>query len=267
MTPTSFGSGAGQDTVIDYATEADNIDTIKIAGLMPSQVTLSRDIVAGNDLLIAVAGTNDQLRVQDQFSGDSYAIEQIVFDDGTVWDRATMAAKLTYNGTAGDDYMSGIYGYVNRINGLGGNDTIYGADKDDVLDGGTESDVLTGRAGNDTYVVDNIGDTITENLDEGTDTVTSTITYTLGANLENLTLTGTAAINGTGNALANTLTGNAGNNMLDGGAGADTMIGGAGNDTYVVDDAGDVVTEAGRRKAPTRCRARSATRWAPTSRT
>ena len=85
---------------------------------------------------------------------------------------------------------------------------------------------MIGGTGNDIYVVDAAGDVVTELAGQGTDTVQSSVSYTLGADVENLQLTGAAAINATGNALDNLLTGNSGNNVLSGGAGDDTMIGG-----------------------------------------
>ena len=93
---------------------------------------------------------------------------------------------------------------------------------------------MIGGAGNDTYIVDNVGDVVVEGLNAGADRVHTLLSsYTLGANLENLSYAGTGAFIGTGNTLANTITGGAGNDVLTGGAGNDTLIGGLGNDTFM----------------------------------
>ncbi len=113
-------------------------------------------------------------------------------------------------------------------------DTLTGNAANNVLNGGLGADALAGGAGDDTYVVDNAGDVVTEGVGEGTDTVQSAVIWVLGAEVENLTLTGTAAINGTGNGLGNVLTGN---------GGANTLAGGDGDDIYVVQNATDVVIE------------------------
>jgi Ca2+-binding RTX toxin-like protein len=207
--------------------------------------------LAGNDLLdgkagadTLIGGVGDDIYVVDNIGdvvtesageGADTVQSSIAYTLGTNLENLTLTGTTAINGTgnASNNVMVGN----SAIN------TLTGAVGDDVIDGGAGADKLIGGTGNDTYYIDNTGDVVTENASEGVDLVNSAITYTLGANVENLTLTGTAAINGMGNTVANIINGNTGANILDGGVGADTLIGGTGNDTYVIDDAGDVVVE------------------------
>ena len=349
-----FAHGSGQDIVADTDATAGNFDKLLIkSGVASSDVRLDRN---GDDLIVAIVNTMDQITIEGQFGTSGGGIEEICFDDsGTAWtvadilrivnNRAPVLAipladqgvgetsafnytvpagafsdpdaddtlnysatlangsalptwlafdpgmctfsgtpplgsagvtsikvtatdagglsisdefdlvvsvqNLTLNGTSGADTLTGGSGN-DTLNGNGGNDTLYGNAGNDTLNGGTGNDTMVGGTGNDTYVVNATGDIVTESADEGIDLVQSGITYTLGNNVENLTLTGTSKINGTGNDLDNvltgnsannTLTGNAGNDTLDGGSGNDTLRGGSGDDIYVVNATGDVVTE------------------------
>ena len=155
-------------------------------------------------------------------------------------------------GLGGNDILSGgvgndtLFGNVgnDKLYGNTGNDTLYGGLGNDLLDGGLGADTMVGNQGNDTYVVNHIGDSVKELAGQGVDLVRSTISFSLaakGANVENLTLLGTSAINGTGNALANVINGNAASNTLHGLVGNDHLNGNGGDDKLFGDNGNDTL--------------------------
>lgn len=168
-----------------------------------------------------------------------------------VFDLVTTLQNLVLTGTANADTLTGGSGN-DSINGAAGGDVLIGNAGQDTLIGGTGNDTMAGGSGDDTYGVDSVSDVIAEVAGEGVDSVQSAVSFTLGANVENLSLTGTASLAGTGNELNNQLTGSSGNDRLtglagddrlDGGAGSDTLVGGYGNDIYIVNVTSDVITE------------------------
>lgn len=197
----------------------------------------SLDGGAGGDTMVGGAG--DDIYVVDN-SGDT--VDETVTGSGGV---DTVQAGVNF--TLGTNVENLVLTGTAAINGIGNtlNNKITGNSGNNTLDGGAGVDTLDGGLGDDTYVVDDLLDRVIESsVNGGTDTVQSSVNYTLGANLENLELTGTGGLKGTGNTLANSLTGGVGNDTLDGGTNKDTMAGGDGHDTYYVDNAGDVVVES-----------------------
>ncbi len=158
----------------------------------------------------------------------------------------------------GSIYSDRLYGDAgtDRLYGGAGNDILNGGAGSDILNGGAGADTLLGGAGNDTYYVDNTSDRVYETTTTssttnagGTDRVFSSVSFNLSANkgvsfVENLTLKGASAIDGTGNALKNVIVGNGAANKLDGRGGNDTLKGGGGNDT-LVGGAGNDTLEGG----------------------
>lgn len=262
----SEAAGAGTDTVrasVNVTLSANVENLVLLGGALNGTGNASANAITGNagnnvldggtgnDTLMGGAG-NDRYVVD---SGADVVIEAV--DEGV----DTVNATVTHTLSAHVEHLTllgtaAIHGTGNALDNLltgnAANNSLTAGAGNDTLDGGAGNDTLVGGAGDDRYVVNAAADVVTELANEGQDTVASSATYTLSNHVESLTLTGTAAINGTGNALdnlltgnsaANTLTGAAGNDTLDGGAGNDSLVGGAGDDTYLVDASGDRVTE------------------------
>jgi VCBS repeat-containing protein len=247
-------AGEGTDTVrtgLAAYTLGDNLENLTFTGagdFIGVGNALNNTITGGTGADTLTGGGGNDTYVVDN-AGD-VVNEQAGEGTDTVrssiaWTLGDTLENLTLTGSAAVDGVGNALdnaltgnGAANMLTGLGGNDT---------LNGGGGADTMVGGTGDDLYTVDNAGDVVNEQADEGTDTVRSSIAYVLGDHVEKLTLTGSAAVNGTGNALDNVVTGNGAANTLTGGGGNDTLIGGGGNDVYILDatdDAGDTITES-----------------------
>ncbi len=204
----------------------------------------------------SLAGVNVDLNIGGfQFTGAATGFDQLVSIENLTG--SNLADTLrgdggnnVLNGLTGPDQLFGNGGNDTLLGGIGndqlngdsGNDFLFGEGGLDTLRGGIGNDFLNGGSGadnmnggdqNDTYIVDNVGDAVFESFNDalgGVDTVLSSATHALGFGIEHLTLTGSSAINGTGNINNNIITGNSAANVLSGGAGNDTISGLAGND-------------------------------------
>ena len=238
-----------ENTTFVAALTSTDVDAV---GINPAQFS----ITGGTDAaLFDIVEGNLVFKAAPDYETDphSYQVEASAFD-GTNTTTELITVNVTnvpgaiINGTNQNDIINATTTVAGQplptneedtINAGGGKDTINALGGNDFINGGAGADKMFGGTGNDTYVVDNTGDIVNETGGNGLDTVQSSITFSLsdavhaiGA-IENLTLTGIAKINGTGNALANEIIGNSGNNILNGLGGADILTGGQGSDKFV----------------------------------
>ncbi|MGE0333504.1 MAG: calcium-binding protein [Ramlibacter sp.] len=228
-----YGGLGAHDTI--YEAGAD-IDTLVITGQAAASAGLKLSF-DGDDAVLSFQGRGS-VRIKDQLAG--VAVERFTFGADTFsWAQLVQMTQpapepddLVVSGGAGNDVLSGGAG-DDRILGGGGADILRGGSGNDRLEGNGGADRMEGGAGDDFYAVNHVGDVVVELEKNGVDTVRSLVSYTLTAHVENLTLAGSKAIDGTGNGLANVIIGNGAANVLTGGRGNDTLVAGGGADTLL----------------------------------
>jgi Ca2+-binding RTX toxin-like protein len=208
--------GSGNDTFVVDSTADIVSDT---SGTDEVQSTISYTLGAGVENLVLAASSN--------INGTGNSLSNSITGNG---------GNNTLDGGAGADTLDGGVGNDSLVGGMG-NDLLDGGMGNDLLDGGEGADSMLGGSGDDTFVVDSAADIVSD--DSGTDEVQSSISYTLVDGVENLLLTGTGDLAGTGNEVDNLITGNGGNNTLQGNTTyglneIDTLTGGAGNDLFAL---------------------------------
>ena len=248
----SIGYNGTKTLVAQSFLDSDNSFTYSTLNVPSFTIPDGVEFYTGTDGSDTITGSSGADTLSGGMGNDTYVISDatnVVFETnigGIDTIQSSVNFKLPRN--VENLVLTGISGLIGNGNNLANH--ITGSSGSDTLDGGAGSDVMTGGAGDDVYVIDRLTDVVDEssNGGAGIDTINSFITYSLAdtthilGSVENLTLTGLSAIDGTGNTLPNKIVGNDAANSISGGDSADTLNGGNGNDTLVGGAGSDVLT-------------------------
>jgi Ca2+-binding RTX toxin-like protein len=229
------------------------VDTLKFTdGLGPSDLTVTAALsTSGAPSLVIDYGTGSEIIVD---NGLSDRIGQITFDDGSSYSPEELVdlaysvpvtiaganGNLVFDATDGGSVQAGpgndsvyAWGSNETVTGGSGGGELFAVGHGDVLVAGDGVDTLSSVHGDTTFVVNSTNTVI--NAADGTqnNTVLSSVSYSLGNNIQNLTLTGSADLSAGGNSLDNVITANSGNDTLQAGFGNDTLVAGSGNDVLI----------------------------------
>ncbi len=251
----TIDGGADTDTVIVglRSTEVEIPDAVPHVQIRQNSVVLAdlynTETLVFSDRIVSVIDTP----VNMQIVNSQMASLQVAF--GVAGTQAGSTVKNVVGTPVGDKIYK-AYGSGGTVWGMGGADFVSSdllfsstfqrqtssSSNSNVpeltINGGLGADIMIGGIGNETFIVDNLEDSVSDR--GGFDVVKSSVSFSLPKGVENLVLTGSAEI-AVGNGSNNKLSGTAKPNFLVGGGGKDHLIAGAGVDVLVGGDGGDTL--------------------------